>query len=155
VARNLVSAVVLLCVGVMYLAATVRYEFGDLADPKAGFFPLLVAGALVGIAGALVFAAFRHRPAEYHLAGVGEARGGQSPYPALLLVAAVLIYVLVVEYLGFLLTSAAFILFLMWVMGERNWRIMAVTSAATSGILYWLFWVQMRVPIPRGRLWGW
>jgi putative tricarboxylic transport membrane protein len=155
VTRNLVSAAVLFCVGTMYLASALTYEFGGLLDPKAGFFPTLSAVALLGIGGALLLVSFRQRQAEYRLTAIRERVNVQNLSSAILLVAGVLAYVLVVEYLGFLLTSAALILFLMWVMGERNWPVIVVTSAATSGILYWLFWVQMRVPIPQGRLWGW
>ena len=83
-----------------------------------------------------------------------EALALRRLFPAILVLGGVVIHILVVETVGFLLASTALMMFLMWVRGARNWVVTTVMSAATSGVLYWLFWVVMRVPIPRGALWG-
>ena len=152
--RSLATAAVLLAVGALYLASALTYEFGDLVNPRAGFFPTLVGIALVGIGGALTLVSLRRREEEDRRAAMRETLNLRNLASAALLVIGVLAYILVVNLLGFLLASAALMMFLMRVAGERRWLVTVVTSAVTSGALYWLFWVQMRVPIPWGKLWG-
>lgn len=150
---NLLSSILLVCIGVFYLVSASRYDFGQLPDPKAGFFPTIVGLAFVLLSGSLFLVSVRSRRR-----GVPdverEALTLRRLFPAILVLGGVVIHILVVEYVGFLLASTALMMFLMWVRGARNWVVTTVMSAATSGVLYWLFWVVMRVPIPRGALWG-
>lgn len=153
--KDLVSAVALFCLAVSYLVGGFKYGFGELSDPRPGFFPVLLGLALALNGAALFVVSLRHRGDRDRLLAAWGALHVRGSSPAIMLVAAVVVYLLVVEYLGFLLASTALMLVLMRVMGGRSWPVNLVASAATSGVLYWLFWVVMRVPIPLGRLWGW
>ena len=150
---SLLSSILLMCIGIFYLVSASRYDFGRLPDPKAGFFPTIAGIAFVLLSVSLLLVSVRSRGR-----GVPDAEREaltlRRLFPAILVLGGVVIHILVVETVGFLLASTALMMFLMWVRGARNWVVTTVMSAATSGVLYWLFWVVMRVPIPRGALWG-
>lgn len=56
-------------------------------------------------------------------------------------VAALLIYILAMQYIGFLIATPIYLFVSMLIFGERNWLRMAIISVAGSVVLY-LFFVQ-------------
>ncbi len=67
--------------------------------------------------------------------------------------AAVGIYLLAAETLGFVLTAFPLVFLLMWRLGVRWWTSLIV-SLLTVAVVYQIFAVLLRVPLPRG-IFGW
>ena len=65
----------------------------------------------------------------------------------------VVVYVMFAETVGFLLTAGPLLVFLLVRLGNR-WRVSVAASAVVVGLVYQLFAVGLRVPLPRGWL-GW
>lgn len=87
-------------------------------------------------------------------AGVGTDRmslGGSARVATVL--AAVAVYVLLAETVGFVVTGFAILVFLMWRLSVRLPLALAV-SLALAVIVYQVFAVHLRVPLPRG-VFGW
>jgi tripartite-type tricarboxylate transporter receptor subunit TctC len=89
-------------------------------------------------------------------------RGNEAAYPLNfqstiiavgLAVAWVLVFVAVMDWLGFVLTAFVLLLVLMKYLGARLWTA-ALISALVSATTYQLFAVHLRVSLPSG-LWGW
>ncbi|MEA3366468.1 MAG: tripartite tricarboxylate transporter TctB family protein, partial [Candidatus Hydrogenedentes bacterium] len=69
-----------------------------------------------------------------------------------LVIGAVLAYMLLAEWLGFVFTMTLLVFVLLWRFRMR-WPIAAVVSALLVAAVYQIFANYLRVPLPRG-LWG-
>ncbi len=70
-----------------------------------------------------------------------------------LILSGVLLYVLLAEALGFIVTAFGLVSFLMWRLSVR-WPVALFTSLVLVLVVYQVFAVHLRVPLPRGVL-GW
>src|SRR5690606_3626963 len=61
-------------------------------------------------------------------------------------------YVLAIQLLGIYVASAIFIGRFMRVMDRSAWLSVSLVSISVSAILFWLFEVQFKVPLPKGPL---
>ena len=92
---------------------------------------------------------------------VGGLQKGESVEPitprglvrCIEIVAWVVIYVLVAEQAGFIITSATLLSYTLWRMGNRV-SVALIVSASVVPLTYQLFAVWLRVPLPQGWL-GW
>lgn len=132
------------CLYVFYESATWTVP-PDLGDPAR--IPRGVAVCLLGAAALLLVRARQGRsltlPAR--LAGADRAR---------VLWVAVLtgVYVLLLERVGFLATTAPYLLGFGLALGERRWGRLAVFAAVVPLAIYLLFDTTLHVPLPRGWL---
>lgn len=69
------------------------------------------------------------------------------------ILAAILLYLLVAESLGFVLTAFAIVAFLMWHLAVR-WPVALMVSLVIVVVVYQIFAIYLRVPLPRG-IFGW
>ena len=66
----------------------------------------------------------------------------------LLSVAGILVYYLVMPYLGFILSSLLFLAAMFWLLGERRWQFILLLSAGTTFVLYGIFHQLLHVMLP-------
>lgn len=78
-----------------------------------------------------------------------EAFDAQRAKKVFLLVAGTFAYVFLMKYVGFLLLSPFFLLFLFWMFGYSNRRKSIVISITVSVVLYFLFMYAFQVLLPR------
>jgi len=90
---------------------------------------------------------YRHKPA--HDCGVVHAKEMVNPMIAFLMI---LVYTLLIPRVGFFITSAIFMLIMMVWMGYRKIVPMLLTTAIMLGFIYFLFVIQLSVPLPSGIL---
>lgn len=69
------------------------------------------------------------------------------------ILAGILLYLLLAETLGFILTASVIVAFLMWHLAVR-WPVALAVSLAVVVAVYQIFAIYLRVPLPRGVL-GW
>lgn len=69
------------------------------------------------------------------------------------ILASIILYLLIAEYLGFILSAALILGLLMWQFGV-NWKTAAIVTVVAVPLVYQLFAVYLRVPLPWGLL-GW
>jgi putative tricarboxylic transport membrane protein len=145
--RDRVAALVLLLFAVGGTLEASRLAIGDPGHPGPGFFPLCLALALGVVALALLLQPARvpSRPA--------VAPEGLRPSKAALALAASVTYAFAVEPIGFVLTTAAFLLFLLKVIEARGWRSSLVIALAAAIACHVVFKVWLAVQLPVGP-WG-
>ena len=90
---------------------------------------------------------YRNKPA--HDCGVVTAKEMINPMIAFLMI---LVYTLLIPRVGFFVTSAVFMLIMMVWMGYRKPVPMVLTTGIMLGFIYFLFVVQLNVPLPSGIL---
>ena len=71
----------------------------------------------------------------------------------LISVACVLLYALTIDYIGFLLSSFLLVLAMTLMMGSK-WKMAVIVSLGSAVVIYSLFQVLLRVPLPIGTVFG-
>ena len=151
--KDSASAVFLLGVGIFYLFYSLEYEAGALDDPGPGLFPRIIGLIIICTNVFLLVLSLRRQAGESKSKPLMPLLKGKHLLSGGMIVGAVILYLLVLDEVGFLLASPLLVFFLAWVMGGARWMANLILGVVASAFLYWLFWVIMRVPIPRGSLW--
>jgi putative tricarboxylic transport membrane protein len=136
------AVAVLLLVFAFFAFESLRLSLSDALGPGPGFFPfwLSVAGGVLGLV--LLVRLPRELESEplkfdrAGLRGVGLVLGGLIVATALL------------ELLGFRLAMLALLVYLLLVLGVRNWLAIALFAAAGSFGVHHLFSGLLKVPLP-------
>lgn len=113
------------------------------------FFPMLLAVGLGALSLGLIFLAVlgKSRPAKapFSLKDPGVQRSGIA-------LLAIIIYCFVFERLGFIITSAIFLFFLMYLLKRRDYAKMAAISVGVSLMVYGIFNRLLDISLPAGLL---
>jgi putative tricarboxylic transport membrane protein len=143
------SSLFWLLVGLVTIAGSLYHGFGSLSKPGPGFLGL-IAGALLAILALAVFvSSLNNRGTQEKLEDLWRSTEWSKP---LLTVIILLIYGIVFEYVGFLITTTA-IMFLLFRMRcpYSNLKMVLLALAATlSSFLLFQTWLD--VPLPPGIL---
>lgn len=145
--RDLGAAAVLLAFGLFALTQARGLRFGSVVAPGPGFFPLCLAAALCLTSIALLIHALRAPPA-----GAPPTPGGVRRFAVAGTLAALLVYALVLERLGFLLATLGLLLFFFKALQRQSWPVAVGGSLATSLLTYLVFRIWLGVNLPGGLL---
>jgi putative tricarboxylic transport membrane protein len=139
--------------GAAIFAATLGFPRLDGGSPGPALFPRVLAVLMIGFGASLAFPAALRRqtnPPDTTPVPAGPHPGGVIN--ALLVFAAIIAFMLVSPVLGFLLTTAAILLGLMWWLGTPLFRAVPAAIGLTL-FVYVTFGKVLRVPLPLGVLW--
>jgi len=141
--QNLVIGLVVIAIGLFGV-----YNAMGMPDGTRPY-TLVVTGifTLLGLLLAGNAIVYRNKPA--HDCGVVTAKEMINPMIAFLMI---LVYTLLIPRVGFFVTSAVFMLIMMVWMGYRKPVPMVLTTGIMLGFIYFLFVVQLNVPLPSGIL---
>jgi putative tricarboxylic transport membrane protein len=138
-----------LSIGALLLMGTIKMPYFLEGVPGPGFLPLWLSFGLITSGGMLTIKGIWPGPlpkAEIIWPGrIGWWRNG-------ILLSALAISFLLLDLLGFLITTALFVAAVAFGLGTRSWRILASVPLLTAIVLYGVFAVWLRVPLPRGIL---
>jgi len=136
------AAAALIAFGLAALYAATDLHFGTARQPGTGFFPILVAVAVV------VFAAlaFAERP-EPQGGEKTVAAGGQARVWAV--IAALAVYAGLINAAGFILSTAVLLFLLLRLIGRASWAGTAIGVLSGSIGCYWVF-TRLGLPLPAG-----
>lgn len=76
----------------------------------------------------------------------------KMPYKELAILVMTALYVLIIQYLGFVVTSVVFMACMLYLLNVRNKLVIACFSITSSALLYFAFKVVLMVPLPGGLL---
>lgn len=142
-------AAVLLALAVLVVWDNQRIGAGwSDTGPQAGYFPLRV-GAVLGICAIAVFVqALRSRSQEQFASWLQLKRVAQVLLP-------LTAYIAVIAPLGIYAASVLFITGFMVFAGRYPWWKAVALSGFTSVLLFYVFEIQFKVPLPKGPLEAW
>ena len=139
-------------VGVYVLIEGMRLTYTIQGVPGPGFLPRWIAVGLIGTGLLVAIKALRPR---------FLPSGEDSPWPDALgwrrvavMLAALAVSLMALESLGFLPTTILFMAVTIRALGARSWLMVATLPVLVSGVLYAVFAIWLRVPLPRGILAG-
>jgi len=145
---DLIGGCVLLAVGFYAIITGMKLELGSLSAPQPGFIPFLSGGAMAILSVALIGKALLGRGRE------AEAETPEGLGKPVLVIAGLAAYVLILESLGYLITTAVLTVFFLWVLGVRKWWSLVLATILLAGGSYFLFDRLLGVTLPAGILTG-
>jgi putative tricarboxylic transport membrane protein len=145
--RDLGAAAVLLAFGLFAVTQARGLKFGTVVAPGPGFFPLSLAAALCLTSLALLVSA-------WHAASGGAvvSSAGRRRFAVMGTLAALLVYALVLEQLGFLLATFGLLVFFFKVLQRQRWLVAVGGAVATALVSHLVFKVWLGVNLPGGLL---
>jgi len=144
-----ISGFVWLGVSLGIIASTSHYNFGTLGKPGTGFVPLLSGVIMAGLSLGIILQAALKGKEENKEKEKGSFFNARWPK----LVAALIIlfaYALLLDILGFILATFALVLFLLKIVEPTKWHTALSQAAVTTGACYLLFYIVLKVPMPKG-----
>jgi putative tricarboxylic transport membrane protein len=146
--RSAEIAVGIIVAAFALLAIVSNYQLGaGWAEdgPQAGYFPLRMGVAILIASIVVIVQALRKND-----------RSAFVEHTQLKLVATVLlpliVYIASVQFIGIYVASALFIGIFMALVGKFSWWRSAITGTAISLVLFWVFEIAFKVPLPKGPL---
>jgi putative tricarboxylic transport membrane protein len=124
-----------------------RLRLGTLGSPGCGFFIFLSGIVLAGLS-LLLFLETLLRP-KIERPGLWE---GATWTKGAKMMAALVIYVLVLKGLGFIPSTFLLLLFLFKGLEPQKWRVALILAAATTATCYFLFGIFLELQFPPGLL---
>ena len=144
-----VAGAVCVAIGVLMLLESIKFPYFVEGVPGPGFLPLWTSLGIIGAG--LVLAVKGIRPRLVTQEGITwpETAGWRRVG---LMLGALAVSLLLLELLGFLVTTTLFMAVVVFSLGVRSWRILASVPLVSAVGLYVIFAVWLRVPLPKGIL---
>jgi|WetSurMetagenome_2_1015567.scaffolds.fasta_scaffold816753_2 putative tricarboxylic transport membrane protein len=145
--RDKWSSLFWLAVALLIVFASLRLPLGTAHNPGRGFFPFYT-GLILGLLSFVLYLQSRGRPKAAGPAALWADRG--KALKVLLTVAALLVYAVGMEYLGFLLSTILFLGFLLRVIEPQRWPLVIGGSVIVSLVSYFIFALWLKADLPKG-----
>ena len=140
--RDRVAAVVLVVFGVVAVEEARKLRIGSVVRPGPGFFPLVLAAAFTLVCVAMAVAAFRSPDR-------GDGQASSLRWPKIAVTAgALFVYALLLERVGFVLSTFALLLFFFRGLERQRWIVALAGSIVTACVTYLVFKVWLHVQLP-------
>lgn len=111
-------------------------------------FPLLISIFLLFLSAGLAAETFRNGGETKRVKEEKVESGGTQRVPFFLTVAGMVVYYLIMPYIGFIFSSLLFLAAMFWLLGERRWQIILLLSVGTTLALYGVFHELLHVMLP-------
>lgn len=144
----LVAGLVGILLSAGYLHMTLELPMGEIDQPGAGVFPLLVSGVLFFASVSSLWEGWHKRvnsPALDLPQGADRAR-------LLKLIALLLVYFLIIPWVGFSLSSILFCAVLIHLLSALTWMRSAAYGFLMTAAIHLVFITLLKVPMPAGVL---
>ena len=141
-----VTAYILLAIGIATAWSSIHLSMGKWRHPGPGFFPFGLAIVLIILSLALVLRHWQKDPTPVPF------WPGRTWLRPLLGVLSLVLYALLFDRIGFILTTFLFLVIWMWVIERLRWRTILSISIGTTVALYLIFSLFLEVPLPPGFL---
>lgn len=136
--------------GVGICTGAISLTLGSFSNPGPGLFPFMSGSALVLLSLILGVQVFRKKITSDQATGVFENYAGAVR--AGLVCIALLGYAISMEYLGFAISTALFLAFLLGPIGTQRWHVVIGFSIVATAAMYAVFKIWLNLPLPSGLL---
>ena len=149
---DLLSSLVCLIVGLVFLIGGFKMGLGPIQSPDAGYFPALIGGVLALLSLVLLInTALERGPISERQPFWKEK---DSWVKVSLVVGSLIFYMAFLEFLGYIATTILFIFFLLKFVGKKSWVVSITMGLLVSLASYALFKVALGVYLPKGSMFG-
>ena len=142
------SSLFWLAIGLAIAVNSGKYGLGSLSSPGPGFLPFLTGLSIAGLALVVFFQQFSKRDRE-KVTDLWQ----KGNWPTMLLVmGALVLYTLLLNFIGFLLDTFLLIAFLLRVMEPMSWKKVFAGAMLAAGGAYVIFQLWLKAQLPTGFL---
>lgn len=145
---DLLSSLLYLVIGLAFVAGGVRMGLGPLHSPGPGYFPTLIGGILSALSLGLLIKSVLAKEAAADRQRFWKEK--DSWVKVSCVVGSLIFYLAALEFLGYIATTVAFILFLLKVVGKKSWLVSLTMAVLVSLGSYALFKMALGVYLPKG-----
>lgn len=143
---DILSGCILIAISIYFLRESNSLPPSSLGIPGSAFFPRLVCFAFVIFGGILIIRSFKKGEAERKITLILK----QDLIRVLAVILLCGIYIFSIPFLGFILTSILFIVFLMFIFQVKRIGIIILWGFLVTLIIYFIFKILLKVPLPVG-----
>ena len=144
-----VAGAAFVAIGAYMLLESLKFLYMVDGIPGPGFLPRLTAIAMIGTGLMLTAKGIRPGLTAMQVIAWPDATGWRRVG---LMTGALAVSLLVLDRLGFLVTTALFMVVVVYGLGTRSWRTLVSMPLAAAIGLYAIFAVWLQVPLPKGIL---
>ena len=141
-------SVVLTLIGLLFCLFSLKLGLGSVTAPGPGFVPFLAGGLLI----VLTIAALLEGRPETRMKSWSQLFGGERWRVVLGILGSLFLYALVMDVLGFILSTFLMLLFLFKISEGQRWKVAIGASIITMVLTYFLFDYFLQISFPRGFL---
>ncbi len=142
-----VTGTIGLILSTWYLWMSREYPWGQMDQPGARLWPTIIGIMMVVASGFVLWEAWKMSPKETF-----EMPAGPGAIRVVIMIALMVTYFLVMEYLGQLISSFLFCLFFMRMISPLSWPRLVLAASCIAGGLYIIFDILLKIPMPKGLL---
>ena len=153
--RDICSSLFWIALGMYFCIGAIGYGFKSQGVPGGGFFPFFVGSVLIGLSLMIMIPALviknkskEPTPEEPFFSEDDSAK------KLLITVGALFGYALALPYLGYFLTTFIFLVIVLRYTYLNRWSSILITAFLSSAISYVLFYLWLKVQLPRGLMWA-
>jgi putative tricarboxylic transport membrane protein len=144
-----VSSIVWMVFGGLFVAGALQKGLINKGLPGPGLLPFLTGVALMLLSLSVLLSALYSK----EKAESGGFSAAQGSYKRLLIALGALVaFGFVMNFIGYLITSFIFMLFMTRLINPKGWRTPLIVALATAVLSYIFFVVYMEIQLPRGIL---
>jgi putative tricarboxylic transport membrane protein len=145
-----VTSFLFLLLGGVYLLGSLELAQGTVAQPGTGFYPRVVGVVMIGLS---LYQLLRALTQKEMKADQGEPfLGGKDRQRIWMLVATLILFTVLLRWLGYLVCSSALVGILLPLLGMKSWVKIVAVTLLTASISYYFFSYLLGVPLPRGSI---
>jgi putative tricarboxylic transport membrane protein len=142
------SSLVCLLVGLSFVGGGLSMGVGPMDSPGPGFFPVVIGAIFTLLSAGLFITAF---PGKDQLPASGSFWKNKDSWKKVVLsLGSLVFYLIALNYLGYLVTTMLFILYLLKDVGRGKWTLSILMAVLITLASYALFRLGLRVPLPQG-----
>ena len=150
--KEIISTLVLLLFGAGYLAYCTEYPMDTWNNPGPSVFPLFVGGVFVLLAFGRLIQSLWSRKTEEQQENVQPTKRPLKVSRPLILVGSFILYVLLIQWAGFFVSTVAFVFTSSRLMGAEGWARPLALGIGVDLFGYWVFESWLRLSLPKGFL---
>lgn len=149
---ELTSSLVWMSVGLFFCIGSIVLGLGRLHEPGPGFFPFIMSACLISFS-LIHFMSSLSKVGQFSLAG-GESFWPETDGIKRIVFTNVLLlmFVLALNYLGFVLTTLLFMFSLLKFVEPQKWFTIFYVTGLSTGLSYFIFQVWLKSNLPTGFL---
>jgi putative tricarboxylic transport membrane protein len=150
--KNIYSSILFFLFSVYIAIESYRLGLGKLSMPGPGTFPFIASAALGIISASLLIRTLFKETSRETIADVSDDSEPINWQNIVLTLAAMLVYVGIFSWLGFVLSTFGIMIFLVREVGKAPWHVSLLTAASITLASYLLFEVALDAQLPKGIL---
>jgi putative tricarboxylic transport membrane protein len=132
------------------ILSVTKFSVWKNGEPQEGFFPLVIAIIIIGLS-LLIIHQSVFSPDYKKEETLNQKKDGKTRISRVMsYVISSLLYGILLESIGFLISSALLLVFIIKVVEKRSWKVTIILASAAVLISYILFAYFLGVPLPKG-----